>query len=66
MKTFGALILALVMARPALGQLRDLPEGADHPIVSRFAGSIIIGYDARSRNAASRSNRPNPSTSKVA
>lgn len=47
--SFGlcVLTLGLLAAPPAFAQLRDLPEGQDHPIVSRYAGSIIIGYDAR-------------------
>jgi hypothetical protein len=43
----GVLAFAWLAALPAFAQLRDLPEGKDHPIVSRYAGSIILGYDAR-------------------
>jgi len=43
------LVLALIamLPPPARAQLRDLEEGADHPMVSRYEGSIILGYDAR-------------------
>lgn len=44
---FGVVTLVMLAAPPTFAQLRDLPEGQDHPIVSRFAGSVIIGYDAR-------------------
>jgi flagellar motor protein MotB len=43
----GVLALALLAVPEASAQLRDLEEGKDHPIVSRYAGSIIIGYDTR-------------------
>lgn len=39
--------LMLLAAPTAFAQLRDLEEGKDHPMVSRYAGSIILGYDAR-------------------
>lgn len=39
--------LMLLAAPMAFAQLRDLEEGRDHPMVSRYAGSIILGYDAR-------------------
>lgn len=48
MKTvLGVLAFALLAVPQAFAQLRDLPEGKDHPIVSRYAGSIILGYDVR-------------------
>ena len=42
-------LLSVLLLPPSLAraQLRDLEEGEDHPLVSRYAGSIILGYDAR-------------------
>jgi outer membrane protein OmpA-like peptidoglycan-associated protein len=38
----------LVSARPAAAQLTaDVQGGADHPAVSRYAGSVMVGYDAQ-------------------
>jgi OOP family OmpA-OmpF porin len=34
-------------AAPALAQLSDVKGSKDHPMVSRYAGSVIIGYDFR-------------------
>ncbi|HET6616405.1 MAG TPA: DUF4892 domain-containing protein, partial [Gemmatimonadota bacterium] len=39
--------IASLVPAAADAQLGDLEEGADHPLVSRYAGSIILGYDAR-------------------
>lgn len=47
------LLLALTIAasvlpsRDAGAQLRDVAGSADHPMISRYAGSTIIGYDVR-------------------
>ena len=46
----SAAILAVLLAaspRAALAQLTDVKGSKDHPMVSRYAGSIIIGYDFR-------------------
>ena len=40
-------VLPIMFAADASAQLRDLKEGRDHPIISRYAGSILIGYEAR-------------------
>ena len=45
-----ALIVAalfVVTPRAALAQLSDVKGSKDHPMVSRYAGSVIIGYDFR-------------------
>ena len=45
-----AVIVALfcvASAPAALAQLSDVKGSKDHPMVSRYAGSVIIGYDAR-------------------
>jgi len=34
-------------SRDARAQLRDVAGSADHPMISRYAGSTIIGYDVR-------------------
>jgi outer membrane protein OmpA-like peptidoglycan-associated protein len=45
---FGlAVMILLGAAVPALAQLSDVRGSRDHPMVSRYAGSIIIGYDFR-------------------
>jgi outer membrane protein OmpA-like peptidoglycan-associated protein len=41
----GALFMGL--PRPALAQLSDVKGSKDHPMVSRYSGSVIIGYDFR-------------------
>ena len=44
------LVLVLVSAASppaALAQLSDVKGSKDHPMVSRYAGSVIIGYDFR-------------------
>ncbi len=44
----AALMLALVASsQPAEAQEKDLPDSQDHPTVSRYTGSVIIGYDFR-------------------
>lgn len=43
----GLALIAMLPPAPLRAQLRDLEEGADHPLVSRYEGSIILGYDAR-------------------
>jgi OOP family OmpA-OmpF porin len=40
-------VLPAVSPRTALAQLSDVKGSKDHPLVSRYAGSIIIGYDFR-------------------
>ena len=43
-----ALTLALiVLPQQVKAQAKDLPDSQDHPTVSRYAGSVIIGYDFR-------------------
>ena len=46
---FAVIVAALVAVTPraALAQLSDVKGSKDHPMVSRYAGSIIIGYDFR-------------------
>ena len=39
--------LFCVTSVPAFAQLSDVKGSKDHPMVSRYAGSVIIGYDAR-------------------
>ena len=47
--TFAVIVAALFLVTPraALAQLSDVKGSKDHPMVSRYAGSIIIGYDFR-------------------
>ena len=40
-------VLFGVLPSTALAQLSDVKGSKDHPMVSRYAGSIIIGYDFR-------------------
>jgi len=43
-----ALVLTGVLSvPPAFAQLSDVKGSKDHPMVSRYAGSVIIGYDFR-------------------
>jgi outer membrane protein OmpA-like peptidoglycan-associated protein len=42
-----AAALFVVTPRAALAQLSDVKGSKDHPMVSRYAGSVIIGYDFR-------------------
>jgi OmpA-OmpF porin, OOP family len=43
-----AMALALILLpRRAMAQAQDLPDSRDHPTISRYAGSVIIGYDFR-------------------
>jgi outer membrane protein OmpA-like peptidoglycan-associated protein len=37
----------LLIGTAAAAQDRDLADGKDHPAISRYAGSVIIGYDFR-------------------
>ena len=37
----------LLVAPAAVAQETDLAGGKDHPVVTRYAGSVIIGYDYR-------------------
>jgi hypothetical protein len=49
-RLIGATIVAVLCAMPprvALAQISDVKASKDHPMVSRYAGSIIIGYDFR-------------------
>jgi OOP family OmpA-OmpF porin len=39
--------LFVVLPGPALAQLADVKGSKDHPMVSRYGGSVIIGYDFR-------------------
>jgi OOP family OmpA-OmpF porin len=46
--TLAPLVVALGLLTsplPAAAQSEDLPGSADHPIVSRYAGSVIDGYE---------------------
>jgi OOP family OmpA-OmpF porin len=45
--TLTVLALALLAAPNVFAQLRDAKGSKDHPMVSRYDGSVIIGYDAR-------------------
>jgi OOP family OmpA-OmpF porin len=40
-------VLAMLVATPAFGQLQDVPGSKDHPMIKRYEGSIIIGHDFR-------------------
>ena len=44
-----SMLIGLLLSTPALladGLLgKDLPDGQDHPMISRYAGSTLIGYD---------------------
>ena len=42
-----AAVLFEVSPRAALAQLSDVKGSKDHPMVSRYEGSVIIGYDFR-------------------
>ena len=42
-----AAVLFEVSPRVALAQLSDVKGSKDHPMVSRYSGSVIIGYDFR-------------------
>jgi OOP family OmpA-OmpF porin len=41
------LLLGAASPPPAFAQLQDVRGSKDHPMVSRYAGSVIIGYDFR-------------------
>ena len=45
------LLVAVVQLSPlasrGAAQMRDVDGSQDHPIVSRYAGSTVIGYDVR-------------------
>ncbi|MGH7563131.1 MAG: DUF4892 domain-containing protein [Gemmatimonadota bacterium] len=45
--TLIALTLVLLGTSNGFAQLRDVTESRDHSMISRYAGSIVIGYDAR-------------------
>src|SRR5262245_2277483 len=47
--TVAVMLAALVMVLPGpvLAQLSDVKGSKDHPMVSRYDGSVIIGYDFR-------------------
>jgi hypothetical protein len=47
--TFILIVAVLLGVSPqvALAQLSDVKGSKDHPMVSRYAGSVIIGYDFR-------------------
>ena len=47
--TFAVIVAVFfgVAPRGALAQLSDVKGSKDHPMVSRYAGSVIIGYDFR-------------------
>ena len=48
-RAVGGVIAIFVfgVAAPARAQLSDVKGSSDHPMVSRYAGSVIIGYDLR-------------------
>jgi OOP family OmpA-OmpF porin len=43
----ASVLIVALSAPAALAQLSDVKGSKDHPMVSRYAGSVIIGYDAR-------------------
>jgi OmpA-OmpF porin, OOP family len=43
----ASVLIVALLAPAALAQLSDVKGSKDHPMVSRYAGSIIIGYDFR-------------------
>ena len=45
-----AIILVAFSASVALAQVSDVKGSKDHPMVSRYEGSVIIGYDFRKFN----------------
>ena len=47
--TVAGIVVVLFGLSPgaALAQLSDVKGSKDHPMVSRYAGSVIIGYDFR-------------------
>ena len=42
-----AVLLATVSSTVVRAQLSDVKGSRDHPMVSRYEGSVIIGYDFR-------------------
>ncbi len=44
---FVVLGVSLVFPGGASGQEKDLPGSKDHPLISRYAGSVIVGYDTK-------------------
>src|SRR5262249_4425073 len=47
-RTFVSLVLSLcslLVASDALAQLRDAAGSKDHPLIKRFEGSTILGYE---------------------
>ena len=47
LNVWTALLLLVVGAAAVAAQGADLSESKDHPAISRYAGSVIIGYDFR-------------------
>ena len=46
-KVPSMILTILLAAAPARAQLSDVKGSKDHPMVSRYGGSVIIGYDFR-------------------
>ena len=44
---WATFLLLLLGAAAAVAQNADLAESKDHPAISRYAGSVTIGYDFR-------------------
>lgn len=53
MKTTALLFLTCLFVAPRLltAQAKDIPNSKDHPLVSRFAGSVIKFYDVKNFDA---------------
>jgi outer membrane protein OmpA-like peptidoglycan-associated protein len=45
--TLLAVVLTVLAAPEGRAQLRDMTGSQDHPLISRYAGSIILAHDAR-------------------
>lgn len=46
-RTCFAVVFAVMCALPVYGQTRDVAGSKDHPLISRYKGSYIIGYEQR-------------------
>jgi outer membrane protein OmpA-like peptidoglycan-associated protein len=42
-----ALVVGVLLAADASAQEKDVPRSKDHPLISRYAGSVIVGYDTK-------------------
>lgn len=49
-RTLLSILVVIVTISPIRTQAQDSPGAVDHPLISRYAGSVLDGYEVQTFN----------------